>query len=667
MPIHSKRHDLTRVGIDTGGTFTDFVIEQAGELRTHKVLSTPDAPERAILQGLRELGLRDQPLRLIHGSTVATNAVLERKGVRTGFVTNKGLRDILLIGRQARPELYNLTPIPPIPLVERQWCWEVDTRLAADGELLTELTDESIQSLIEQVRIAKPQAIAISLLFSFLDDRQELHLRDALQAEFPDLFISISSIILPEFKEYERGMTTWFNAYVGPLVQGYLSRMTDALPQSDVAIMQSSGLTCDARQAGERAVNLLLSGPAGGLEGARAIASLAGYDRLMTLDMGGTSTDVSLIDGMIASTTEAKIGNYPVSVPMVDIHTIGAGGGSLAWVDSGGLLQVGPESAGAMPGPVCYGQGGECVTVTDANLVLGRLPASTRLGGEMMLDKKAALDGMQNLADELGLDSAQDAAQGIVQLANEHMAAALRVISVQKGHDPARFVLVCFGGAGGLHVCELAEALSMQEALVPVGGGVLSALGMLAARPGRQVSRTLAQLLDDLREADLHDVIQDLLNEARTDLMGSGYSTDAFSEEATLDLCYKGQSFTLNVPWQENRNAVAEAFHQLHQQRYGHVHPFPIELVNVRVSVWVTQAALSLHAQAEGETTEWLEEVSVHGCDQAVPVFAREDLVCDQKMTGPAIITEKVATTFVAADWLCRVDQKGSLILNKLS
>jgi len=362
------------LGVDTGGTFTDFVVLDEQGLRVHKVLSTPHAPEQAILQGVRELGLSlDEGLQVVHGSTVATNAVLEGKGVRTAYITNAGLADVLSIGRQARRELYNLQPEAPSLPVERELCLEIDSRLSAQGETLQALNNDELEQLRLQLVALSPDAVAINLLFSFLDDSAER----AIEAIVPDgIFVSRSSNILPEYREYERGMTTWLNAYVGPLVQGYLTRLQQGLAPAALSVMQSSGGTIDATQAGRQAVNLLLSGPAGGLAGARYMGRACEREHLLTFDMGGTSTDVALIDGDLRLTSEGQIAGYPVSVPMVDMHTIGAGGGSIASVDAGGLLQVGPESAGAAPGPACYGRGGRIPTVTDANLVLGRLRAA---------------------------------------------------------------------------------------------------------------------------------------------------------------------------------------------------------------------------------------------------------------------------------------------------
>ncbi|MGD2083879.1 MAG: hydantoinase/oxoprolinase family protein, partial [Chromatiales bacterium] len=429
------------IGIDTGGTFTDFVVFDGRGLRVHKVLSSPEAPEAAILRGMEELGLSAEGLRVIHGSTVATNAVLEGKGVRTAYVANRGLADLLTIGRQARAALYDLQPGPaPVP-VPAELCLETGGRLGADGQIVEPLTESDLKDLRAGLEAAAPRSVAINLLFSYLDDTAERR----IEAVVPEgVFVSRSSSVLPEIREYERGIATWLNAWVGPLVEGYVGRLAGGLPGARVSVMQSSGETIAADQAGGQAVRMLLSGPAGGLVGARFAGEAAGLRKLLSFDMGGTSTDVALIDGAARLTSEGRIGPFPVAVPMVDMHTIGAGGGSIAQVDSGGMLRVGPESAGASPGPACYGAGGTRPTVTDANLVLGRLRPEAFLGGRMTLDREAAGRALRPLARSLGLP-VEEAAHGVIRVANEHMARALRVISVQRGIDPRSFALVSFG------------------------------------------------------------------------------------------------------------------------------------------------------------------------------------------------------------------------------
>jgi N-methylhydantoinase A len=647
------------LGIDTGGTFTDFVLYDNGELRIHKVLSSPHAPEQAILQGITELGLELQNLKIVHGSTIATNAVLEGKGARTVFITNHGLGDMLSIGRQARRELYNLQPQRVPPPVAAEFCLETGGRQAADGEVLEDLSDEDLDRLREQVDALSPESVAINLLFSFLNDRFE----KAIEAAMPDdVFVARSSSVLPEYREYERGITTWLNAYVGPLVQGYLARLEQRLSPAALTIMQSSGETCGAEQAGQLAVHLLLSGPAGGLQGAGYISKLAGCEQLLTLDMGGTSTDVAVIAGELTLTSEGHIAGYPVAVPMVDMHTIGAGGGSIASVDAGGLLQVGPQSAGADPGPACYARGGENLTVTDANLLLGRIPPQVLLGGSMPLDRNAAQVAAGKLLQGLDLDSVEALAEGVIRLANEHMAAALRVITVQRGLDPREFVLTCFGGAGGMHVCELAEALEIKRAMIPIQAGVLSALGMLVAPPGRQLSRTLKRLLDACTEADLQIEFERLREIGEKELHKEGISDAELIELPSLDLCYRGQSFSLNIPWRGISQAT-EAFHLAHQQRYGHRLEMPVEVVNVRLGLRSKDAMLSLAKLPPMAGPQPVGTTRIHRINEAVPVWQRTDLPADFVIKGPAVILEQVSTTWLAPGWVCRVDEYGKLCL----
>jgi N-methylhydantoinase A len=648
------------LGVDTGGTFTDFVFYDGQRLRVHKVLSTPEAPERAILQGMEDLGVGLDSLQLVHGSTVATNAVLEGKGVRTALITNRGLRDLLTIGRQARRELYNLQPKPVLPPVPVDLCLETGGRLGADGSVVEPLSDDELRSVRQRLEQLRPEAVAINLLFSFIDDTFER----ALESIVPEgVFVSRSSQVLPEYREYERGMTTWLNAWIGPLIQKYLGRLNGAVAPAAVTVMQSSGGTIGADQAGGRAVHMLLSGPAGGLMGARFVGRVAGRERLLTFDMGGTSTDVALIDGKINLTSEGSVGGYPAAVPMVDMHTIGAGGGSIAYVDQGGLLQVGPRSAGADPGPACYGKGGSEPTVTDANLVLGRLRPDAFLGGSMVLDETAARDAVETVAQKLAC-SIEEAAEGIVRLANEHMAGALRVISVQRGIDPRRFTLMSFGGAGGLHVCALADALGIEEAMVPVHGGVLSALGMLVAPRARHLSRTVNGPLNAFSEQALEGHFADLETTGRLELRQEGIADDKIIVAWSLDLRYLGQSYTLNIAWQGVKSALA-AFHAAHLARYGHQLDEPIELVNVRVSVSGPTSSVSLQHESVGDATHECITAMLYGLSQETGIYRREQLRAGQEITGPALIIEGVATTYMAPGWFCWVDGCGNLLLRR--
>ena len=645
------------LGVDTGGTFTDFVLYDGERLHIHKVLSTPDAPERAILQGIRDLGLGDEGLRLVHGSTVATNAALEGKGVKTLFITNRGFGDMLTIARQSRAELYNLQPEILPPPVPEELCIETGGRLDTNGEVIDALTAEDLEELQRCIDEKQPDAVAVNLLFSWKDGALEERIREVM----PDnLFVSLSSEVLPEIREYERGIATWLNAWVGPLVEGYVKRLRSGLPQASLSVIQSSGDTMDAAQAGNQAVRMLLSGPAGGLVGATWLGGLAGDTQLLTFDMGGTSTDVSLIDGAPGLTNEGHIGRWPVAVSMVDMHTIGAGGGSIARVDPGGMLQVGPESAGALPGPACYGQGGTEVTVSDANLVLGRLRPEAFLGGRMRLDVDAAQVAMQRLADSLGCTPVE-AARGVITVANEHMAAALRMISVERGVDPADYRLLSFGGAGGLHVCALAEELGVRRAMVPVHAGVLSALGMLATRPGRDVSRTWQGVLAERSVSELQQAFRELEEKAVAELLKEGVARDVLDCDYSLDLRYRGQSNTLNVAW-NGADDSEKAFHDLHAQRYGHRLDVPVEMLNLRVRVRAPAASMVLRQQ-ESSSKRTSSLVGMPGHDAPVPMIERATLAPGETVAGPALIVEEVSTTWLSAGWSCHVDTWGNLLL----
>ncbi|HWP94883.1 MAG TPA: hydantoinase/oxoprolinase family protein [Gammaproteobacteria bacterium] len=648
------------LGVDTGGTFTDFVLCTAGRLHTHKVLSTPEAPERAILAGLAELGVPRAGLRLVHGSTVATNAVLEGKGARTAYIANAGLGDVLTIGRQARAALYDLTPEPPPAPVPRELCLEIACRLDASGRELEPLTADALRALVTRVRALAPEAVAVNLLFSFLDPTHERRIAAALG---DGIFVSLSSEVLPEQREYERGIATWLNACVGPRVAGYLERLAAGVEDAQVRVMQSSGGTVAAADAARRGVHLLLSGPAGGLAGARFVAARAGYTRLLTFDMGGTSTDVALIDGDIRLTTEGRIGRFPVAVPMVDMHTIGAGGGSLAHVDAGGLLRVGPQSAGARPGPACYGRGGTAPTVTDAHVVLGRLPASALLGGRLHLDVQAARAAFAPLAARLGM-SIEQAAAGVIRVVDENMVAALRVISVERGHDPRQYALLPFGGAGGLHVCALAEALGMTHALMPAHAGVLSALGMIVARPARELSQGVLAALEDLEHGTVEAIFAALEARGREELAAEGCDPAALEVRRSVDLRYRGQSYTLTLPWEGLAHA-RPAFDAAHAQRYGHALVFPVELVNVRVGVYGPPPAIELPRVPGRPRAAPRETVSVHGCASPVPVWVRAQLGCGTTLAGPAIVLDEHATLWLAPGWRATVDAYGNLALRR--
>ncbi|MCW8825553.1 MAG: hydantoinase/oxoprolinase family protein [Gammaproteobacteria bacterium] len=648
------------LGVDTGGTFTDFVLLKQSEITIHKVLSTPDAPERAILQGISELGIEVddfEHLTLIHGSTVATNAALEGKGVKTLYITNHGMADLLTIGRQARRELYNLQPNLIAPPVARSHCLEVGGRIDHQGETIEPLTDGDLSKIREAIESLQPEAIAINLLFSFIDSQYE----EVIEGVIPgNIFCSRSSKILPEYREYERGITTWLNSWIGPLVESYIERLSAALPAAQISVMQSSGTTIAAPQAGAEAVRMLLSGPAGGLAGAKGVAGLADCRQLLTFDMGGTSTDVAMINGELELTNEGSIGPYPVAVPMVDMHTIGAGGGSIAYLDAGGMLHVGPESAGANPGPACYGRGGRQPTVTDANLVLGHIVADAFLGGSMSLDVDAARNVIKEIADNMGL-SIEAAAEGIIQLANEQMARALRVISIERGVDPKLSTLVSFGGAGGLHVCALADAMSMERAMVPIHSGVLSALGMLMAPRGRHLSHALHGLLEQLSIETIEERFSALREEGIAALQQEGVAASKVRATAHLDLRYRGQSYTLSIIWEPEQTIEhhINEFHKAHLQRYGHNTGLPVELVTLRIKLVGPEPEVRLQ-----NNRQTMGEIDGKG---DIRLYQRAALSIEESIKGPALIIDPVSTTYLEAGWHATIDAIGNLLLQRIN
>lgn len=652
---------INYLGVDTGGTFTDFVLFDGQHWRIHKVLSTPNNPALAILQGIEELGLQEavnkQLLTIVHGSTVATNAVLENKGAKTVYIGNKGFKDLLTIGRQAREEIYTLKAgIQPTP-VPADLCLEVDTRRDAKGSLVSPLTDEQLQILKRQVDQCQPEAIAINLLFSFLDDREEQTIASLFQGDY---FTSRSSYVLPKYKEYERGIATWLNASLGPRVQRYMEHLQSGLNHCPVSVMQSSGGTLTIEQAANRAVNLLLSGPAGGLAAVKRIGKQCGIDKLISFDMGGTSTDVALMDGDFPLTEEGRIAQWPVAIPMLNIETIGAGGGSIAWVDPGGMLHVGPQSAGSDPGPACYGLGGTDPCVTDANVLLGRLLPEAFLGGRMQLDKAASCASLTSLASKLGLNTTETAL-GIIQLAEHEMIQAIHRISVKKGHNPGDFVLCCFGGAGGLHVCSLAEQLNMKAAIVPQNSGVLSALGMLVAPVKRQLTRTFLGLWQSLDQQTLNTAFADLENEAMYSLQAEHADLSRVKIHYNMDMRYQGQSYTLDIAYHED---AEHRFIEKHKSQYGHTLNHPVELVNISVDLEVP-STLNFGAQPTGTDAQPKPEsyTRVIGHDAPLPVYAREQLEVGHLITGPALITELVSTTWLKESWQAHIDTYGNLRL----
>lgn len=664
MLAFDPMNDITLVGVDTGGTFTDIVVLERGSgttvMRHCKVLSDPSDPSEPIVEGLKRMGLENRKLQIIHGTTVGTNAVLEGKGACVAYVTSKGFADVLTLGRQEREQVYQLRQVETEPPVPPEHCLEVSTRICANSSLLDESDDEELQELRTRLEALNVEAVAINLVFSFLNPQQEQRIAETLGDRW---FLSCSSKVLPEVKEYERGMATWLNASVGPVISRYLKRLQHRLPGAGIAVMQSAGTTIAADQAADQAVRLLLSGPAGGLAAARSIAMQTENPRLMSFDMGGTSTDVALFNGEIPLTQQCRLGSWPLSIPSVDIHTIGAGGGSMARVDRAGMLLVGPESAGANPGPACYGQGATRATVTDANLVLGRLPKTILLGGYLPLDAKASEQAMSALAKDMDC-SLLDAAKGIIRLANEHMARALRVISVERGHNPADYALLCFGGAGGLHACDLAELLNMERIVIPARAGVLSAMGMLVSEPGRELSRPVLKPLTALTDKDIGHWFRSLESDARSQLTNEGCEPQLISFKHQLELRYKGQSASIGINWHKG-GAHEVLFHEAHQKASGLRLPHPVELVNIRLSARAPAVLESINIPQVREGHEAGETIHMPELGDEVVIYRRTGLVPGMPLEGPLLLTESAATTWIKPGWVVGVDEWGNLLLHR--
>ena len=682
-----------RIGIDTGGTFTDFVVARGSHLTSFKEPSTPHNPAEAILSGVaRILGeIERAPFEIVHGTTVATNALLERKGARTALITTEGFEDVIEIGRQARPDLYNLMVTRPPPLVPRELRFGVSERVGPDGSIIVALDGQSLARTVKQIADFKPRAesVAVCLLFSFANPEHEQLIARALEAI--DLPVSLSHKILPEYREYERTSTVVINAYLVPLMSRYLGALAEGLESvvrspSSVAtrrtknygprttdyglrVMQSNGGSVSAATAAAEPVRAILSGPAGGVVGALRVCASAGIRDILTFDMGGTSTDVALCRGEARTTNEALVASLPVAVPVIDIHTVGAGGGSIARVDAAGALRVGPESAGAEPGPACYGRGEE-VTVTDANLVLGRFGGANLLGGEMAIDAGRSRSVLTRLADEMSRFAERPvtperAALGVIRVANANMEAALRVVSVERGQDPRLFTLVSFGGAGGLHVCELAAALRVPRIIVPRSPGTLSALGVLLGDVVKDYSRTVMKAAAGLEAGGLERDFTALEQTAVRELKTEGFGKERTRFARSVAMRYSGQSFEIDITW---GGRIEAKFHAAHRARYGYADSSrPIEIVSLRVrAMGVTQKPRSKRwpsGQSTSARPSHIERVHLSERSQRIPVYSRDDLSAGVRFTGPAIITEYSSTTLIPSGFNVEVDSWLNLVI----
>jgi len=679
-----RRHEPLRIAIDTGGTFTDCVwIDPATRrLRMLKVFSTPHDPSQAIVDAIQRI-VPAGDFVLLHGTTVGTNTLLERKGARTALVTTAGFEDAIEIGRQARPKLYDFFFDRVDPLVPKDLRFGVQERTGADGQILTAPSPTELARLLGRLPTAKPESIAVSFLFSFANAGNERAVADSLKGLGVPL--SISHEILPEFREYERTSTVVINAYLQPVMGRYLDNLEhglrDSAPGSRVPdqvrlrrqkaagrifVMQSSGGITALATAAREPVRTVLSGPAGGVVGAAASARRSGFENIIALDMGGTSTDVSLVEGAIKTATDAQIAGLPISVPMLDIHTVGAGGGSLARFDAAGVLRVGPESAGADPGPICYGRGVQ-PTVTDANLLLGRLQPTKFLGGEFTLDLERARRVTRQWLNRQGSNlSLEKFAAGVIRVVNATMEKAIRVVSIERGRDPRQFALVAFGGAGGLHAYALAEALGIPRVIVPAFPGALSALGILWSDVVKDYSRTvLWRVSREVPHGKFNKEFAALEKIARADFADENWNGAPLFAR-TADLRYRGQGYELNLPVTKK---LVQDFEEEHKRRYGYAHAKrDIEIVTLRVRATIR----SLRSQrgvvipkrgGRGRTSASDTTVIFGGHKGKVKVYAREALSAGKSYRGPGIVTEYSATTVVPPDKRFTIDQASNLII----
>ena len=663
-----EKAKATQIGVDTGGTFTDIIKKSAeGRLSVHKLLSTPSDPSEAIGAGVAALLEPKEAIEVVHGTTVATNALLERRGAKVAFVTTAGFEDLLWMGRQARPYLYALQVEVEAPLVEPGFSFGVRERISSKGEVLERLEPREIDRVIEAVAEAEVEAVVICLLHSYANGSHEEILSRAFRSRGAGRWhVTASREVTSTFREYERGSTAAVNGYVGPVMARYLQKLKERLAGARrLEVMQSHGGRTDAEHAARLPVHTVLSGPAGGVVGALEAAREVGIDKIISFDMGGTSTDVSLADGAVTITEEGKIGSLPLQVPVIDIYTVGAGGGSLARIDAGGALRVGPESAGAAPGPVAYGRGGTEPTVTDAHVALGSLPARRFLGGEMVLEREAAHKAIEVLAARLGMDWRATAA-GILSVADAAMARAIKVISLERGYDPRDYALVAFGGAGGLHGCRLAENLQLKRVLIPRFPGLLSAVGMLRADARRLYSRSVLWPLQEVLKGggteELRRVLAELESQAREEMKGEEDEDESeLFLKWTGSFRYQGQSFSLalELDWGSGKAVLEDPkdrFEAEHEKLYGYrAQGRGIELVDLRLEIrrcvggWAKEPAPAECVRED--IPDRFEEIDLGGGPERVRVVERREIAEGARFSGPAVITEYSGTTVVLKGW----------------
>jgi N-methylhydantoinase A len=675
------------IAVEVGGTFTDMMVmsDKAGIVTKGKVLSTPKNPEKGVLDAVKLSEIDVERLAtFVHGFTIATNAVLERKGARTCLLTTKGFKDVIFIQRQSRKKLYDLSYRHPQPLVDKDMVLEVSERVRADGTIELPLDEkELIRGLEAFISSKKPSSLAVCLLHSYKNPDHEILIKRMIAERFPDLYVTCSSEILPEFREYERASTCIISAYEKPIVERYLRRLENSLEeegfQGNFFIFQSNGGIIPAEAAREQAVRTILSGPAAGVIGATKVALTAGIQDIITLDMGGTSTDVSLVSqGQPRISTDNEIAGLPLKVSMLDIVTVGAGGGSIAWIDKGNMLQVGPISAGADPGPACYGGGGESFTVTDAHVLRGLIRSDKFFGGKMELDICAAETSLGKLAAPLKLDR-DKLVSGVIKISNSNMARAIRLVSTEKGFDPREYTIVAFGGCGPLHGAVLTQELHAKRVLIPPDAGLLSAYGLLVADIKRDYVITSISLVHELNKETILGFVNKLQDQAYQDFRSYEIPRESVISEFSMDMRYVGQAHELNIPGNQfvlkgkNVSELANAFHMAHKQRYGQFSPDgEVQIINYRMT-----AVSITHDDSRGARNNRLQvspkkevdvetaTINVDGKLRRCKFYQRTSFPPGYRFPGPAVIEEATATSFVPDGWICTVDDHLNLIIER--
>ncbi|UCE20942.1 MAG: hydantoinase/oxoprolinase family protein [Candidatus Aminicenantes bacterium] len=657
-----------KIGVDTGGTFTDFVVYSDGKVEIKKLPSTPHNPSLAILSGIQEL-LQHSPL-VIHGTTVATNSLLERKGGRIALITTKGFEDILFIGRQTRRELYKLKGEQRDYLLPRRFCFGISERMSASGKIEKKVSLIELRAVLDKIKKLNVEAVALSLINSYANPSNEKMISKELRRN--KFLFSASSDVLPEHREYERTATTAVNTYLMPIISRYLEDLEKKMHGAELRIMQSNEGYISPSQAKVEPIRTALSGPAGGVVGAFQVGKAAGFKNIITFDMGGTSSDVSLVDGEIRRTNESLVGDFPLRIPIIDIHTVGAGGGSIAYVDKGGSLRVGPQSAGAEPGPACYGKG-SLPTVTDANLVLGRLVPNFFLGGKMKLFPTRSHNALERLAKKIN-KSVTETAEGIIEIANANMEKAMRVISIEKGFDPRNFSLVSFGGAGGMHAVDISSNLKMPRIVVPKNAGVLSAMGLLLADSIKDYSKSILKTAEELSGEELRTHFLELEKRAFKEMKKDGFSEKDIRIFPFLDLRYFGQSYEITLPYLFQNTqpfAFISHFHKAHRKLYSYHHEQrPVEIVNIRVKSIGSGKKIKLkkmpsHTMNPEKALIKKQVLHYKGKSYRASVFVRADLSPGNKLKGPGLIADAESTTFLPPDYVLEVDGFLNLIIQR--